>query len=77
MFDEAPPDSVLHDRTDFDRGVPEFNDYLQRYADQSEQVAAHALIVDAKNSAARAFHAHHGFVAFANDHRRFFETVNS
>ena len=148
-FEEAPLDPALHDRAGFDCGIPELNDYLQRYADQhrrrgitsvfvltpsgepsrilgyytlsaaevdaahlsdaerrklprypvpcfrmgrlacrrdqhglglgrlllgcavdrslkaSEQVAAYALIVDAKNDTARAFYLHHGFVAFA------------
>ncbi|RYF81302.1 MAG: GNAT family N-acetyltransferase [Comamonadaceae bacterium] len=34
MFDETPLDPSLHDRAGFDCGVPELNEYLQRYADQ-------------------------------------------
>lgn len=34
MFDKAPLDPSVHDRAGFDCGVPELNDYLQRYADQ-------------------------------------------
>lgn len=34
MLDEAALDPLLHDRAGFDCGVPELNDYLQRYADQ-------------------------------------------
>lgn len=150
MLDEAALDPSLHDRTGFDCGVPELNDYLHRYADQhrrrgiasvyvltasdepsrvlgfytlsaaevdvasvsatdrkklprypvpcfrmgrlasrsdqrglgigrlllgcaverclkaSEQVAAYALIVDAKNDDAKAFYMHHGFRCFAD-----------
>lgn len=150
MLDEAALDPSLHDRAAFDCGVPELNDYLQRYADQhrrrgitsvyvltpsdepsrilgfytlsaaevdvinlsasdrkklprypvpcfrmgrlaarsdqrglgigrlllgcaverclkaSEQVAAYALIVDAKNDDAKAFYVHHGFQTFAD-----------
>lgn len=150
MFDEAALDPALHDRAAFDCGVPELNDYLQRYADQhrrrgitsafvltpadapsrilgyytlsaaevdaarlgeaerkrlprypvpcfrmgrlacrsdqrgigigrlllgcavdrclkaSEQIAAYALLVDAKDESARDFYAHYGFAAFAD-----------
>ena len=150
-FDETPLDPALHDRAGFDSGVPELDEYLQRYADQhrkrgitsvfvltpsgepsrilgyytlsaaevdaaslgeadrkklprypvhcfrmgrlacrsdqrglglgrlllgcavdrslkaSEQVAAYALIVDAKNEATKAFYEHHGFTAFADE----------
>lgn len=34
MFDELPLDSSVHNRMEFDCGVPALNDYLQRYADQ-------------------------------------------
>lgn len=34
MFDELPLDPVIHNRADFDCGVPALNEYLQRYADQ-------------------------------------------
>lgn len=149
MLEEAPLDPSLHDRSGFDCGVPELNEYLQRYADQHrrrgitsvyvmvdsdaparilgyytlsaaevdafnlgeadrrrlprypvpcfrmgrlacradqrgrgigrllmgcavdrclkarEQVAAYALIVDAKDERAKAFYEHYGFSAFA------------
>ena len=39
---------------------------VDRSLKASEQVAAHALIVDAKNEAAKAFYQHHGFTAFAD-----------
>lgn len=38
---------------------------VDRCLKASEQVAAYALIVDAKNAQAKAFYEHHGFVAFA------------
>ncbi|MDR2881860.1 MAG: GNAT family N-acetyltransferase [Azoarcus sp.] len=34
MFDELPLDPVIHNRADFDCGVPALNEYLQHYADQ-------------------------------------------
>lgn len=34
MFDELPLDPAVHNRADFDCGVPALNEYLQRYADQ-------------------------------------------
>lgn len=150
MLEEVSLDPSLHDRAGFDCGVPELNEYLQRYADQHRrrgitsvyvladtnapsrilgyytlsaaevdasslgdadrkrlprypvpcfrmgrlacradqqgqgigklligcavdrclkacaQVAAYALIVDAKDEGARAFYEHYGFAAFAD-----------
>jgi GNAT superfamily N-acetyltransferase len=34
VLDDAPLDSRRHDRGGFDCGIPELNEYLQRYADQ-------------------------------------------
>ncbi len=149
MLEDVPLDPSLHDRAGFDCGVPELNEYVQRYADQHrrrgitsvyvlvdtdapndvlgyytlsaaevdasslsdadrkrlprypvpcfrmgrlasradqqgrgvgrllmgcavdrclkarEQVAAYALIVDAKDDRARSFYEHYGFTAFA------------
>jgi GNAT superfamily N-acetyltransferase len=150
VFEEAPLNTAIHQRSGFDCGVPELNQYLQRFADQQrrrgitsvfvltdggqpapilgyytlsaaevdasrlsetdrkhlprysvpcfrlgrlaisaerrgqglgrlllgcavdrclqarEQVAAYALIVDAKDAGAKAFYEHYGFTAFAS-----------
>lgn len=39
---------------------------VDRCLKASEQVAAYALLVDAKNEVARAFYLHHGFLAFTD-----------
>lgn len=53
MLEEVPLDPSLHDRTGFDCGVPELNEYLQRYADQHRRrgITSVYVLVDADASA--------------------------
>ncbi len=42
-------------------------DALQRILVASTQIAAYAVVVDAKNDSAKGFYEHHGFIPFLND----------
>lgn len=37
MFEDQPLNPAVHNRTDFDCGVPALNEYLQRYANQHRE----------------------------------------
>lgn len=45
MFEEHPLDPAVHDRANFDCGVPDLNEYLQRLADQHRRKGISAVYV--------------------------------
>jgi len=51
VFDELPLDPAIHNRTDFDCGVPALNEYLQRYADQHRKRGISSAYVLVESSA--------------------------
>jgi GNAT superfamily N-acetyltransferase len=45
VFEEQPLDPAIHNREDFDCGVPALNEYLQRYADQNRKLGISSAYV--------------------------------
>lgn len=50
---------------------------VERCLQASAQVAAYALIVDAKNDRAKAFYQHHGFIAFSSQSQSLYVPLKS
>ena len=77
----CPIDDQRVKRENFDCGVGELNEYLQKYARQnhkkgiaktvslrlSSEVGIFAVKVDAKNESAKAFYLKYGFIPLEND----------
>jgi hypothetical protein len=49
-------------KDNFDCGIPELNEYLQKYAKQNHKIGVFGVTVDALNDSAKAFYLKYGFI---------------